>query len=209
MSVRVALIDDHVLFRQGMRAVLAGRSEATVVAEAGNASDGYTAVGATNPDVVVLDLILPGVNGIAAVRELIRREPNRRVLMLSQVISEEFVSQAFAAGASGYALKEQSMDEVIEAITTVHRGRRYLAPRFPQSLLDGGSKGGPIGSLSSREQEVFDLLVRGFSNDGIASELHISRKTVETHRSHILKKLDVHSVVDLLRLAARHGLLND
>jgi DNA-binding NarL/FixJ family response regulator len=209
MSVRVVLIDDHLLFRQGMRAVLEGRTEATVVAEAANAAEGYAAVAATNPDVVLLDLLLPGVNGITALRELIRREPNRRVLMLSQVTSEDFVSQAFSAGASGYALKEQGMDEVIDAITTVHRGKRYLAPRFPTGLLDQARTDGPLASLSSREQEVFDLLVRGFSNDGVAAELHISRKTVETHRSHILKKLDVHSVVDLLRLAARHGLLTD
>ncbi len=142
--------------------------------------------------------------------------------MLSMHSDEAHVAHALAAGAAGYALKDQSADAVIEAIRTVARGQKYLSPRISRFGLDdelhqrgngsenGNGKvgaGGPVDALSPREREVFDLLVRGLSNDAVATRLCISVKTVETHRAHILKKLTLHSIADLVRFAARNGLL--
>jgi two-component system response regulator NreC len=212
MRLRVALVDDHLLFREGLRALLSSQADIQVVGEAADARQAYNIVEAEHPDVVVLDLSLPGVDGIAATRELRRRAPGGKVLMLSMHTGEEFAAQALAAGASGYALKSQPSVNVVEAIRTVARGETYLSPEFSRTLLDEQLRGrmadgGPIAPLSEREREVFDLLVRGFSNQAAATELCISVKTVETHRSHIHRKLGVHSVAELMRFAALHGLI--
>jgi DNA-binding NarL/FixJ family response regulator len=217
ISLKVALVDDHQLFREGLRAVLANQPDLTVVGEASDAREAYTVVDTTQPDVVVLDVALPGVNGIAAARELTRREPRRKILVLSMHVGEDYVARALSAGATGYALKEQSAGELVEAIRAVARGQAYLSPRISRFVVEDylrlrrgeGGTAGPLGALSAREKEVFDLLVRGFSNDGIAGQLCISVKTVETHRAHILRKLRVHSIAELIRFAARHGLVCD
>lgn len=217
MALKVALVDDHQLFREGLRAILAMQPDMNVVAEAGDAREAYGVIDTTQPDVVVLDVSLPGVNGIAAAREITRRDPRRKILVLSMHVGEDYVAQALSAGATGYALKEQSTSEVIEAIRAVARGQAYLCPRISRFVVEDylrlrrgeSSSSGPLDALSSREKEVFDLLVRGFSNDGVAGQLCISVKTVETHRAHILKKLHVHSIAELVRFAARHGLAMD
>jgi two-component system response regulator NreC len=196
---------------------LTSETDLAVVGEASDAREAYQVVGDKHPDVVVLDVSLPGVNGIAATRELVRREPHAHVLMLSMHAGEDYVAQALAAGATGYALKDQSAAEVIEAIRAVARGQAYLSPRISRFVVDDylrlrrgeSARTGPLAALSVREQEIFDLLVRGFSNDGIAGQLCISVKTVETHRAHILHKLRLHSIAELVRFAARHDLVAD
>jgi two-component system response regulator NreC len=218
MSVRVVLVDDHELFRDSLRSLLSSSpSEIAVVGDASTASEAYTAVETHKPDVVVMDVNLPGVNGIVATREIVRRDPDRRVLLLTAHAETEFVVQGLAAGAIGYALKNQSGTQVIEAILDVANGRSYLCSRISRVVIDDHLRlrrgappaAGPCDALSPREKEVFDLLIRGFGNDSIARQLAISVKTVETHRAHILKKLGVHSMVDLVRFAARHHLLSD
>jgi DNA-binding NarL/FixJ family response regulator len=216
--LRLGIVDDHQLFREGLCAIIAGQPDLTVVGEAADAPTAFAMVEAAHPDVLVLDLTLPGVNGISVAREVHRRDPRNRVLILSAHADDDFVSQAFAAGARGYSLKSQPSVQVIEAIRAVGRGETYLSSSISRSVVEGNLQlrrgagagaGGPCDALSVREQEVFDLLVRGFNNDAIAAHLCISVKTVETHRAHILKKLGVHSLVDLVRFAARHQLLRE
>jgi DNA-binding NarL/FixJ family response regulator len=209
MPLTVAVIDDHAVYRAGLRAVLHG-ADMQVVAEAREAQEGYAAVEAAKPDLVLLDLKLPGPDGITVARELLRRDPQRRVLMVSMRLEESIVADALAAGALGYFGKEQSIEDLLCAIRTVADGRTYLPPGISAEDIEvrlRRGRMGPLGLLSGREREVFELLVRGFNNEDVASHLGISRRTVETHRSRILRKLHVHSAVELIRLAARHGLL--
>ena len=215
MTVRVLLVDDHELFRDAMAALLASHREITLCGHAANAADAYAAVDQHHPDVVVMDVNLPGINGIAATREILRRDPGRKILLLTACSEPEYVVQALAAGAHGYALKLQPGAQVVEAILDVAQGRSYLCSHISRIVVDdhlrlrrgAAAAAGPCDNLSQREKEVFDLLVRGFANDNIAGQLCISVKTVETHRAHILKKLGVHSMVELVRFAARHNLL--
>jgi DNA-binding NarL/FixJ family response regulator len=216
MNVKVALVDDHRLFREGLRTLLEHAPGFEVVAEASDANEIYRVVEQQRVDLCIVDVALPGSNGVTVARELGRRRPDCKVLMLTMHAGDEFVSQALAAGASGYALKDQSANEIIEAIRVVTRGETYLSPRISRLLLDDarrrrtdGNPPGPCDPLSAREREVFDLLVQGMSNDAIAGHLFISVKTVETHRARVLRKLGMHSIVELVRFAARHGLLYD
>jgi two-component system response regulator NreC len=216
MSISVALIDDHAIFREGLCAVLANVPDVSVTAAAGDARAGYEVVDAKNPTVVVLDLALPGIGGLTVARELVRREPARKILVLSAHDEEDFVLQAMLAGAKGYACKSQPSAEIVEAIRTIAAGGSYLPPKISRDAIAqrlrqirSVNPGSPTDSLSPREQDVFDLIVRGFGNEGIAAQLHISPKTVDTHRSHIFGKLGVHSSVDLIRFAARHRLICD
>ena len=206
----VALIDDHPVYREGLRAVLASQNDMRVVAEAADAQEGYAAVEAARPDLVLIDVALPGPDGISAARELIRRDPARRLLMVSMRVEEHVVADAMAAGALGYAGKDQPVLELLHAVRTVAEGRTYLPPRFSQQQIEARlrrGRNGPLGILSAREREVFDLLVQGLTNEEVSGQLGISRRTVETHRGRILRKLRVHSAVELIRLAAKHGLL--
>ena len=212
MVLKVALVDDHPVYRAGLRAVLSAQEDLAVVAEAGNAYDAYAAVDETQPDLVLLDVALPGTSGLTAARELLRRSPGRRVLMVSMRVEEDAVADALTVGALGFAGKDQPVHELLEAVRAVAQGRPYLPPQVSAHALEERlhlrrERRGPLGSLSPREREIFDLLVSGFGNEAIAGQLTISKRTVETHRSRILKKLHVHSAVELLRLAARHGLL--
>jgi two-component system, NarL family, nitrate/nitrite response regulator NarL len=211
MKVRLLVVDDHRLFREGLRALLETAPDLEIAAEAGDSRDAVHMAAAIQPDLIVLDVGLPGSNGVAAIPDLRRVAPRARILVLTMHTTHEYVRLAFAAGAIGYAVKDQTALEIVEAMRAVARGEKYLAPQLPQSLLQqrtGSISGGPLHALSPREREIFDLAVRGFSNQGIAGQLCISVKTVETHRAHINKKLGVHSAAELIRFAARHGLVS-
>jgi DNA-binding NarL/FixJ family response regulator len=209
MRLRIALIDDHVLFRQGLSAIIRMERDMTVVVEGGDAREVYPALEEAPPDVALVDVTLRGSSGITATREILRRCRGTRVLVLTMHTSEEYAAQAFAAGASGYALKDQDAAQVVEAIRAVAAGQRYLAPTLPPSVLASRRGVGPLAQLSPREREVFDLIVQSRSNREIATYLCISIKTVETHRSSINRKLDAHSTADLVRIAARNGLIGE
>jgi DNA-binding NarL/FixJ family response regulator len=214
-QLRVALVDDHLLFREGLRAMLASAPDLRIVAEASNAQEALPAVRASQPEVVVLDVMLPGVSGIGVARELLREDPNRRVLALSMVADEAHVADALQAGVLGYACKSQSAAEVMEAIRIVARGETYLAPQVSGFVvsdyrrLRNGAEAtrSPLATLTAREREIFELCIQGNPTAQIARQLCISPRTVETHRGRILRKLNAHSAVDLVRLAARWGLL--
>lgn len=216
--MKLVLVDDHRLFREGLRAVLSREADIEIVGEAASARDAYTVIEETKPDVVIIDVSLPGNDGFAATREILRRVPTCKILVLTMHANEDYAAQALSAGASGYALKDQATDDVVNAIRAVARNETYFAPRFSvDALVDyiqqrarrGGEKRTPLDELTTREQEIFNLAVRGFSNEGIAGELGISVKTVETHRARINRKLNVHCTGDLVRLAARHGLIQE
>jgi DNA-binding NarL/FixJ family response regulator len=210
---RLVLVDDHELFREGLKTALQAASDFVVVGEASNARSALDVARTSSPDVAIVDVSLPGAGGIALARDLLRNSPRCKILMLTMHTSEPYVLEALDAGALGYAIKDQRTSEIIEAIRTVARGEIYLAPRIPGSVLERYQTGrtrddlGPLGELSVREREVFDLVVRGFTNESVANELGISVKTVETHRARINRKLHVHSTGELVRFAALHGLI--
>jgi DNA-binding NarL/FixJ family response regulator len=208
-AIRIILVDDHQLFRAGLRALLTVEPAFEVVAEAGDAREAVTCVETVPHDLVIVDVTLPGSNGIALIRELKRRQKRLPVLVLTMHQHADYVVDAFAAGANGYALKLQSEAEIFEAIRTVGSGGTYAAPAIAQLVRGSATPahGSVLASLSAREREIFDLLVRGYTNAEVAKQLFISVKTVETHRTRILRKLDVHNIGDLVRLAARHGLI--
>jgi len=213
--LRILLVDDHTVFREALGTLLVQRDPSLeIVGERASARDGIRAVSELNPDLVLMDIMLGGTSGIAAVRELRRLELQCRILVLTAIVEPGFVVDALSAGADGYALKEQSIEDVLLAIHRVSRGVGYVAPRMERTL-GGAGRGLPapglqgiVASLSIREREVFELVVAGYTNQRISTELFISVKTVETHRTRINKKLRVHSTVELLRLAALHGLVS-
>jgi DNA-binding NarL/FixJ family response regulator len=210
--MRVMLVEDHAVFRTAIRELFATRDPSLhMVAEAATAQDALRLAEQHRPDVTIMDLFLRGESGISATRELCRRQRNARVMILTAVDNPSFIREAFAAGARGYALKEQTADEIIAALRVVAGGARYLPPRFDPGLIGDGTPtpepDGLFAQLSAREREIFDLVVAGHGNQRIASELFISVKTVETHRARINRKLGVHSGVELVRYAALHGRL--
>ncbi len=213
MQTSVALVDDHRLFRDGLRSLLEAQPDIRVVGEASDASEAYAMIRNTRPDVVVLDMVLPGTTGVEVARELLREDPNRKLIALSMLKDEQHVAQALDAGILGYASKEQSVQEVVSAIRTVAQRQPYLAPNISRTVLEDYRRtrrddASPLSSLTRREREVFDLTVAGAVTAEIARRLFISKRTVETHRARILRKLNAHSATDLVRLAARLGLLS-
>ncbi|MDB4996685.1 MAG: LuxR family transcriptional regulator [Myxococcaceae bacterium] len=214
---RIAIVDDHEVFRGGLQATLANEAGLTLVWEAGDARSALELARKTTPDVAVLDVSLPGTNGIALAQDLLRLVKSCKILMLSMHTSDTYVVQALDAGARGYIFKDQRAEEIIKAIRAVARGEIYIDPRVPRWVLDRegrrarGEKveASPLDELSNREREVFDLIIRGFTNEASAKELGISIKTVETHRARINRKLRVHSTGALIRFAALQGLVRD
>jgi two-component system response regulator DegU len=213
MTVTVALIDDHIVFREAFRTLIASTQDFAVVAEGKEGQDVCPLYEAHRPDIVVMDVTLPGTDGLTATRDLMSRH-QAKILMLSAHAVQDYVTRAFSYGATGYALKSQPATAVMDAMKTVARGERYLAPELPVSLLNvtqASRRGTPgqLDGLSNREREVFDLVVRGYSNASISGALSISVKTVETHRANINRKLSVHSSTQLLRYAALRGLVSE
>lgn len=215
--LRLGIVDDHPVLRDGLRAALEAQTDWSVVAEAEDAEGAYSAMESHQPDVVILDLSLPGLSGISVARNLKRRFPELQVLMFTVHSGEDFVLESLGAGASGYVLKKDPAETLIDGIRAVSRGEVYISPSFPRSVLQTHMRRrsgmdlrlSPLDELSQREREVFDLVIIGFTNEGVGQELGVSVKTVETHRTSINRKLGVHSTADLVRLAARRGLLRD
>jgi DNA-binding NarL/FixJ family response regulator len=209
MSIRVLLADDHAVMREGLRALLAACPEITVVGDVGNGREAVRRSEELKPDVVVMDVAMPDLNGIEAAAMIRKRSPASRVVMLSMHSSSEHVYRAFAAGASGYVLKASAGVEVISAVRQVHLGRRYLSPALREAsgaALSGTPRASPLDSLSARERQVLQLVVEGKSSAEIAELVYLSRKTVETYRSRIMKKLGVSDVPALVKFALEHGI---
>ena len=207
------IVDDHEIFRDGLRTIIESRGDARIVAEAATVREAYALLDKVEFDLLVVDLSMPGVNGLSLIRELRRREHRQPILVLTMHSDADVAAEAFAAGASGFALKSDSRAQLLEAVGRVERGERFIAPSIPIEDVDrffGGEPAaaiGPLAALTVREREVCDLLLRGYGNDAIADELHVSLKTVDSHRTRIFKKLGFHSIGELLRFGFRNRLV--
>jgi DNA-binding NarL/FixJ family response regulator len=213
MAISVAILDDRQLSREGIRMLLTTQLDLRVVGEAGTATDGYELLASQRPEVCVVAEELSELGGVAATRELMRRLPELRVVVAAASGSAEGARAALAAGARGYVLKSQASADLFEAVRTVMRGEVYLPPSLAVepntwrvTAANGHAPTEPLGALSARERQVFELLVRGHTNASIGRLLGISAKTVDTHRTKVLRKIGVHSIVDLVRFAARNQL---
>jgi two-component system response regulator NreC len=214
-KLRLLLGDDHTIVRHGLCKILEERPDWEVVGEAGNGRDAVKQALALNPDVAVLDISMPLLNGIEATRHIVKRQPEVKVLILSMHSHEAYVARALQAGAKGYLLKDSAGKDLIKAIATVASGKSFFSPAIAKLMLDDYVRRAadvPIAdryeSLSSREREVFQLIAEGRSNKEIAELLAISLGTVETHRARILEKIDVHNAAELVLYAVRRGVIS-
>jgi len=203
--IRVLLADDHAMMLDGLKALLATAPDIRVVAEVANGRDAVRRTLELRPQVVIMDVSMPDLNGIEAARLLRERLPDVRVVILSMHSSSEHVYRALEAGAAGYLLKESAGSELALAVRTVHTGRRYLSSALHTTEV-AERPVGPLASLSSRERQVMQLVVEGRSSAQIAAMVSLSPKTVETYRSRLMKKLGVGDVTSLVKFAIQHGL---
>jgi DNA-binding NarL/FixJ family response regulator len=208
-KIRVLIADDHAVLRDGLKVLLESGGDIQVVGMAGSGREAVSEAVRLRPDVAVLDLTMPELNGIDAARHILRRHPEVQVLILSMYHSAEHVHRALAAGARGYVLKESAGTEVVDAVRSIHSGQRFFSPRITDVVIDAYRSGhldSPLERLSAREREVLQLTVEGRSSAEIAVRLSLSRKTVETYRGRVMEKLGVGDRVALIRFAIEHGL---
>ena len=207
--IRVMLIDDHTMLREALRLVLEQDGEFRVVGEAGDGKSALRVADDCLPEVVVMDVSMPGQSGVETTRQLLARRPGAKVLALSTFLDRTVVQQMLEAGASGYIVKSAITQELVDGIKCVFEGNSYLSSQVASLLADGlrHREAIPNQALSPREVQVATLLASGQSAREIADKLHISLGTVDTHRRNLMQKLDLHSVVDLTRYAIRTGLI--
>ncbi|HET6385303.1 MAG TPA: response regulator transcription factor [Armatimonadota bacterium] len=212
MAITIVVADDHQLVRQGLKATLAAEPQFSFVGEAGNGLDAVSVTERLRPDVLVLDLMMPGLGGSDVARQVSHRSPSTHILMLSMHDDEIYVRQAMNAGAIGYALKDCSGDELVQAVREVAAGRPFLSSslvaRAKQQFIQRTTVGGadPYETLTNREREVLHLITEGCTSPQIANRLFISRRTAESHRANLMRKLNLNSQAELLRYALRRGI---
>ncbi|BFU90525.1 MAG: Oxygen regulatory protein NreC [Nitrospira sp.] len=210
--LRVLIAEDHALVRAGMRALLQKIEGIEVVSDVGDGWEAVKSVQTDTPDLVLMDIAMPGLNGLDATSRIVKESPTTRVILLSMHANEEYFQQALEVGASGYLLKGAELAELELALKTVARGETYLAPAVAKYAIkayreksDGPS--GPLMRLSMRQREILQLIAEGQTTKDIAQRLNLSVKTVETHRSQLMERLDIHDVPGLVRFAMRVGLI--
>ncbi len=215
MPIRILLADDHAILRQGLKRILESRSDFTVVAEASTGLEAVRMAERHHPDVAVVDVAMKDLNGIEATGEMLRLSPRTAVLILSMHRDESYVVRSVRAGASGYLLKDSVEDELIQAIYAVERNGHFFSPAVADIVRGGASRisksAGPedrYDSLTRAERIVYQMIAEGNSNKEIGAKLHISVHTVETHRAHIMEKMDFHSATELVLSAVRRGLVH-
>jgi DNA-binding NarL/FixJ family response regulator len=210
VKVRILIVDDHAVVRSGLRLLLAAEDDLDPVGEAGSAREAVFKARELKPDVILMDVAMPDGSGIEALPTLLHERPETKVLMLSMQDDPQYVRQAFAAGASGYVLKEAADSEVVAAVREVAKGGRYVHPELGARLVAAETaelRRAEEDPLSDREREVLRLLALGHTNQEIAKQLYISVRTAETHRAHIMQKLRLQTRAELVRYALSHGLL--
>jgi two-component system, NarL family, response regulator NreC len=210
VSVRVLIVDDHAVFRAGLKLLIDAEDDLEAVGEAGTARDAIFQARALEPDVVILDIVMPDQSGLDAMPTLLHERPEMKVLILSMQDDPQYIRQAFAAGASGYVLKEAADTEVVAAIREVAGGSSYVHPAVGAKLVaaeTAEARRAQEDPLSDREREVLRLLALGHTNQEIAAQLYISVRTAETHRAHIMQKLRLSSRAELVRYALDQGVL--
>jgi len=211
VSITVFLVDDHTIVRDGLRYLLEAQKNIRVVGEASDGREAIRKVRRLRPDIVIMDILMAGLNGIEAAGQICRECPATRVIMLSMQSSSESIVRALKAGASGYLLKESAGRELVNAIHEVHAGRRYLSPKVSEQVIGAclnraEEMRDPLASLSRREREVLQLVVEGRTSAEIADTLFLSVKTVETYRSRLMQKLGIRDIPALIKFAIQHGL---
>jgi two-component system, NarL family, response regulator NreC len=210
MSVRVLIVDDHAVFRAGLKLLIDAEDDLEAVGEAGTARDAVFQARALKPDVILMDVVMPDQSGLDVVPTLLHERPETKVLVLSMQDDPQYVRQAFANGASGYILKEAADTEVVAAIREVASGSNYVHPAVGARLIAAETeeaKRAEADPLSDREREVLRLLALGHTNQEISAQLFISVRTAETHRAHIMQKLRLSSRAELVRYALDQGVL--
>jgi len=214
MPVTVLLADDHPIVRQGLRHLLETQPDFKVVGEASDGLEASQLAERYRPNVLVVDMMMPGLNGLEVTRQVHQRSPSTHIIVLSMHNNEAYVLQALKNGAAGYVLKDSGPGEVVQAVNQVMLGRRYLSSSLSERLIEmllkqtGQLPKDSYDDLTNREREVFQLTVEGLSGAEIAERLCISPRTVEVHRSNLMEKLGLHSQMDLLRYAIRRGLVS-
>jgi DNA-binding NarL/FixJ family response regulator len=209
--IKVLIADDHAILREGLRSLIAAEPDMEVSAQAETGRAALRMAAELRPDVVIMDIAMPDLNGMEATRQLLRTIPGARVIGLSMHADKRFVAGMLEAGACGYLLKDSAFDELARAIRTVGSGQTYLSPAIAGTVVEeyltgGAGPQGPAASLTPREREVLQLIAEGLSTKRIASRLGVSVKTVETHRRQMMEKLGVQSVAELTKYAIREGL---
>ncbi len=214
-KIRVILAEDHTIVRQGLRSLLEQSDDIEVIAEA---EDGREAVNKTEqlkPDIVLMDISMPILNGIEATRQIKKKFPDIKVLILTMHTTEEYISQILHAGASGYLVKKSAHHELLSAIKAIQKGNSYLSPLVSKKVVDqylqktqDDIKQDRYEKLTTREREVLQLIAEGKANKEIAELLYLSVKTVETHKAHLMEKLNLHTTTDLIKYAIQKGIIN-
>jgi DNA-binding NarL/FixJ family response regulator len=211
--ISIVLADDHPVVRRGLRALLEAEADLRIAGETGDGLEAIRLVEELRPHVLILDLMMPGVSGLEVARQVTRRFPETRVVIISMHANEAYVLEALRNGASGYVLKDASAVELVQAVRTVVAGGRYLSPPLSEGAIAAyveKAKAAPpdaFAALTTREREVLHLAAEGHSSADIAARLGISPRTAETHRANLMRKLGLHSQTDLVRFAIRQGIL--
>ncbi len=213
-QIKIVLVEDHTIVRKGVRALLEYEEDFEVLAEASDGREAVKKVEQFHPDVVLMDISMPRLNGLEATRQIKQRYPETSVLVLSMYETKEYIFQFLQAGASGYLVKHSAPKELIWAIRTVYQGNTYLSSSISKVVIEEyiqsaekTIKNNHINTLTNREREVLQLIVEGNPSSQIAAILHISEKTVRTHRSNIMKKLEIHSIAELTQYAISKGII--
>jgi two-component system, NarL family, response regulator NreC len=213
--IRILLVDDHAILRAGLRSLLADYADMEVVGEAGDGATALERVNELKPDVVVMDVAMPGMNGLTATRQISQDHPEIKILILTQYSNREYVLPLLRAGASGYVLKQAVDTELVTAIRAVARGESFLYPPVAKLVLEAylkdptGASDDPYMGLTEREREILVHVARGRSTREIAEMLHISPNTVDVHRARLMQKLELHNVAEITSFAVRRGLLEE
>ncbi len=211
--ITIVLADDHNVVRQGLRALLEAQPDISIVGEASDGTQALLLVERTTPDVLVVDMMMPGLNGVEVTFQVARRMPRTQVVLLSMHDNEAYVLEALRAGAKAYVLKDSSGEELLRAVRNAAQGRSFLSSPLSERAIEAyverakGEHIDPLHALAPREREVFHLVVQGYTSAQIAQQLVISPRTVEGHRASLMRKLGLNSVTELLRFALQHGLL--
>ncbi|MER3420107.1 MAG: DNA-binding response regulator [Chloroflexota bacterium] len=211
-KIRVLLADDHAVLRAGLRALLSAEPDIEVIGEAADGQEAVALAARLKPDVVVMDITMPRLDGLRATRQITSHHPEIRVLVLTMHAEEQYLLQVLEAGGSGYVVKNAADRDLLEAIRVVHRGEAFLYPSATRMLLEAYRRGERPGDgrenvLTEREEEVLRLTAEGYSNTEIAQRIYLSPKTVDTYRQRIMEKLGLHHRAELVRYALEHGLL--
>jgi DNA-binding NarL/FixJ family response regulator len=207
-EIKILLVDDHQLFRDGLKNILDKKSNMTVIAQASNGRDAVKICAKLKPDVAIIDVSMPDMNGLEATNQILKTNSSIKVIGLSMYSSKQFIQGMFEAGAYAYLLKDGDADEFITAITTVMHDKKYLAKNVDQEFLITLKKGEDLsnGTLSSREKEVLQLIAEGNSSKEIGEKLFLSSKTIDVHRNNIMKKIDLYTIPELTKYAIQKGL---